>query len=240
VLSALYWIFVIAVAVVMFPIAFVIRIVTAPFDRRRAVLHAFTCVWAGLYTWCNPVWRVEVVGREHANLRLLPDDTTPVYVIVANHLSLVDIFVLHRLFAHFKWVSKIENFKLPFIGWNMTLNGYVALRRGDKESVRAMLAECKRLLAAGSSILMFPEGTRSKTGELKAFKPGAFELAIAAGLQVLPVAVSGTFRALPKHGARIGRAAMRVQVLAPIASAGHDVASLSDAAHAAIARALDA
>src|SRR5690348_11419977 len=118
-LSALYWMFVIAVAVVMFPIALVVRIVTAPFDRRRAVLHAFTCVWAGLYTWCNPLWRVEVVGRERANLRLLPDATTPVYVIVANHLSLVDIFVLHRLFTHFKWVSKIENFRLPFIGWNM-------------------------------------------------------------------------------------------------------------------------
>lgn len=229
--STLYWLFVVVVAAALFPVAAAIRVVTAPFDRRRAVLHAFTCVWAAVYTWCNPAWRVRVRGRQH-----LRGGRT--CVMVANHLSVVDIFVLHRLFVHFKWVSKIENFRLPFIGWNMVLNGYVAVRRGDRDSVVAMLAACRRLLHEGNSIMMFPEGTRSKTGECKAFKPGAFELAITSGVAVVPIALHGTFLALPKHGFRIGPAAMTVEVLPPIDSAGHDVESLAASARAAITAAL--
>ncbi|MBX7081128.1 MAG: 1-acyl-sn-glycerol-3-phosphate acyltransferase [Nannocystaceae bacterium] len=228
--STLYWLFVTVVAAVMFPIAVVVWAVTAPLDRRRRVLHRFTTLWAALYTWANPLWRVEVRGREH-----LHDDR--VYVMVANHLSLVDIFVLYRIWAHFKWVSKIENFRLPFIGWNMRLNGYVPLRRGDRESVVAMLAQCRTLLREGSSIMMFPEGTRSKTGELKPFKPGAFELACEAGVPVLPIAVAGTFEALPKHGFAIGPARLRVTVLPAIESAELSPAALSERAHAAIAAA---
>ena len=102
----------------------VIRVVTGPFDRRLVLLHRFTCFWASLYTWCNPAWQVTVEGCD----KIRPGTT---YVMVANHLSLIDILVLFRLFRHFKWVSKIENFKVPFIGWNMRLNRYIELRRGD-------------------------------------------------------------------------------------------------------------
>ena len=90
------------------------------------------------------------------------------YVMVANHQSLLDILVLFRLFVHFKWVSKIENFRVPCIGWNMSLNRYIKLRRGDRESVEQMMAACERTLAEGNSIMMFPEGTRSPDGRLQA------------------------------------------------------------------------
>lgn len=231
IVSTGYWLFVIAAAFTMFPIALVIRIVTAPFDRRRVVLHAFTNFWAALYTWGNPWWTVEVQGRE----RIAAGRT---YVMVANHASLVDIFVLHRLFVHFKWVSKIENFRLPLIGWNMTLNGYIALRRGDRDSVVRMLAGCKRLLGEGSSIMMFPEGTRSKTAELRPFKPGAFELAIETGLPVLPIAIHGTAKALPKHGLGVGRSRMRVEVLPPIDGTGQTAEALAERTRAEIVAAL--
>lgn len=231
IISTLYWLFVFAVAIVAFPIAVLIRLVSAPFDRRLWLLHRFTTLWAGLYTWCNPWWSVEVAGREKL-------DDAHTYVMISNHLSLVDIFVLYRLFAHFKWVSKIENFRLPFIGWNMHLNRYVPLRRGDRESVLEMLARCREHLAAGSSIMMFPEGTRSKTGVLKAFKPGAFELAVETGLPVLPIALSGTFTALPKHGFAIGRARLRVHVLDAIPADGRAADDLRRLAHDAIAHAL--
>jgi 1-acyl-sn-glycerol-3-phosphate acyltransferase len=92
---------------------------------------------------------------------------------------LLDILVLFRIYKHFKWVSKIENFRLPCIGWNMRLNRYIPLRRGDRESVRQMMDACETTLRAGSSIMMFPEGTRSKNGVLQPFKTGAFELASA-------------------------------------------------------------
>lgn len=207
--SALYWLFVTIVAATMFPIAVLVFALTSAFDPRRVLLHRFTTLWASLYTWCNPLWRTTVIGRARI-------DPHRAYVMVANHLSLVDIFALYRLDTHFKWVSKIENFRLPFIGWNMWLNGYVPLRRGDRDSVVAMLTACERLLRAGNSIMMFPEGTRSKTGELRPFKPGAFELALRTGAPILPILVDGTFTALPKHGFRIGRAQLHVEVLPPI------------------------
>ena len=217
--SVLYWGFVIGIAVVMFPIAVVVWAVTLPFDRRRVVLHMFTSFWAALYTWVSP-WSVTVMGREHI-------DPARTYVMVANHNSIVDIFVLFRLFTHFKWVSKIENFRLPFIGWNMALNGYVPLRRGDRDSVVRMLARCEELLREGNSVMLFPEGTRSQTGVLKPFKPGAFELATRTGVPVLPIAITGTFAALPKHGLRIAPQRVIVRVL-PAVEPSESIAALTE------------
>jgi 1-acyl-sn-glycerol-3-phosphate acyltransferase len=207
--SLLFWVFVGTTALLLFPVAVVRWIATAWSDRNRVVLHQFTCFWASLYTWCNPLWRVRVDGREHIA-------AGTAYVMVANHSSAADIFLLHRLFRHFKWVSKVENFRVPFIGWNMRLNGYIPLRRGDKESVLAMLAACRRSLAAGSSVMLFPEGTRSKTQELRPFKAGAFELANDVGAPLLPIVLIGTREALPKHGLLCGRARMHIRILPPI------------------------
>lgn len=209
VLSGAYWGFVAVSAVAAFPGALAVWVITAPFDRRRVLLHVYTCAWASLYTWFSPVWSVRVRGREN----IAPDR---VYVMVANHLSVVDIFVLFRLFRHFKWVSKIENFKLPFIGWNMSLNRYIPIRRGNKESVVAMLDACKATLEAGSSVMMFPEGTRSKSGRLQRFKPGAFGLAKEAGVALLPIVIRGSHEALPKKGFVVRPAEISVTVLPEI------------------------
>ena len=210
VLSTLFWTFIGVSSAVLFPVACVIWVLTAPFDRRLVLLHRFTCFWASLYTWCNPAWLVTVEGRD----KIRPDTT---YVMVANHLSLLDILVLFRLFRHFKWVSKIENFRVPFIGWNMTLNRYIKLRRGDRESVIEMMEACEKTLGEGSSIMMFPEGSRSPTGEMRAFKPGAFELALTTRTPILPIVIVGTADALPKRGFVLqGRHPIRIRVLDPI------------------------
>jgi 1-acyl-sn-glycerol-3-phosphate acyltransferase len=209
--SALFWIFMTLSSVAMFPVALLCWALTLPFDRRKVILHRLTCFWASLYTWLNPAWPVVVVGRE----KIDPNET---YVMVANHQSLLDIFVLFRLFRHFKWVSKIENFRIPFIGWNMYLNGYIQLKRGDHSSVAVMLRTCRENLAAGNSIMMFPEGTRSPTGKLRGFKPGAFDLAKDAKRPLLPIVVHGTASALPKRGAILqGRHRIMIEVLDPIA-----------------------
>jgi 1-acyl-sn-glycerol-3-phosphate acyltransferase len=205
--STFFWLFIVVTSILLYPVAVLIWAATAPFDRRLALLHRFTCFWASLYTWFNPVWRVSVEGRE----KIAPDRA---YVMVANHQSLLDILVLFRLFVHFKWVSKIENFRVPAVGWNMSLNRYIKLRRGDRESVERMMLACERTLATGSSVMMFPEGTRSPDGRLKAFKPGAFIIAQAARVPLLPIIVEGTARALPKRGFVLqGRHAIRVRVL---------------------------
>ncbi|HBZ71316.1 MAG TPA: 1-acyl-sn-glycerol-3-phosphate acyltransferase [Deltaproteobacteria bacterium] len=206
-MSLCFWIFLGVSSVLLFPVAVVIWAVTAPFDRRRVLLHRFTCFWASLYTWLNPAWPVQVIGRE----KIRPGVA---YVMVANHQSLLDILVLFRLFRHFKWVSKIENFRVPFIGWNMSLNRYIKLRRGDRASIAQMMRACEQELASGSSIMMFPEGTRSVDGRLRPFKPGAFALAQRMGAPLLPIVLEGTGNALPKRGFVLqGRHAIRIRVL---------------------------
>jgi 1-acyl-sn-glycerol-3-phosphate acyltransferase len=231
-LSTIFWIFLVVSSLLCFPVAVVLWAVTAPFDRRRALLHQFTCFWASLYTWLNPAWPVVVSGREH-----IRRDAT--YVMVANHQSLLDILVLFRLFVHFKWVAKVELFKIPCIGWNMSLNRYVRLRRGDPESIAHMMRTCEERMAEGSSIMMFPEGTRSADGRLKPFKHGAFTLAKTVRAPLLPIVVEGTADALPKRGFVLrGRHHIRVRVLPEIAYerfADASVPELTEQVHALFA-----
>ena len=105
-LSSVFWAFLTLSSIALFPVAAVIWAVTLPFDRRLVVLHQFTCFWGSLYTWLNPVWPVTIVGREKL-------DSQRAVVMVANHLSLLDILVLFRLFSHFKWVSRSRTSGFP-------------------------------------------------------------------------------------------------------------------------------
>ncbi len=208
--SLVFWTFLTVSSILLFPVAVLIWAVGQPIDRRKFVLHRFTCFWASLYTWINPVWQVEVKNREKLQRR-------GASVLVANHLSLLDILVLFRLFTHFKWVSKVENFRVPFVGWNMTLNSYIPLKRGDRESVIRMMQLSERALAEGNSIMMFPEGTRSETGNMREFKPGAFELALKTRTPIQPIVIQGTANALPKRGFVLqGRHPISLTILDPL------------------------
>ena len=233
--SILYWAFFALTLPISTALALVIRVVTAPFDRRRVLLHLFTCWWAYFYVLANPIWRCRIVGRDRLPWR------GPA-VIVVNHLSVVDILVLHGLLRPFKWVSKASNFRIPFLGWNMVLNGYVPIERGAADSARRMMARCRELLREGSPVLFFPEGTRSEDGMLQPFKDGAFRLARETGVPVIPVALSGTHETLPKHGFVLrNRMKAVVQVLEPLDPARFATATaLREAARDAIARALEA
>jgi 1-acyl-sn-glycerol-3-phosphate acyltransferase len=188
--------------------------VTLPFDRRRVVLHLYSSAWATFYIHINPLWRLRTSGRE-----LLPWNGAAVFV--ANHTSLVDVLALFALYRPFKWVAKDSLFRVPLVGWNMRLNGYVPLVRGSGPSVRAMLARCGSLLHAGIPVFFFPEGSRSADGRLGPFKLGAFALAVQHRVPVYPIAVWGTRDALPKHGLTLRqRARMRIQVLPPLLPSG--------------------
>jgi 1-acyl-sn-glycerol-3-phosphate acyltransferase len=192
---------------VFFCIACIIRLLTFPFDPRRIVSNLFTSFWASFYIWCMPNWSVKVIDRHKFTMEKN-------YVMVSNHQSQLDILVLFHLFFPFRWVSKSAVFNLSFIGWNMVLNGYVKLHRTDKESIKAMLQVCEDLLKKNISVFLFPEGTRSKDGRLRPFKPGAFLLAQRTRVPILPVVVNHTKDALPKHSLTIeGRHRMEVKVL---------------------------
>ena len=208
--SILFWGFVGITSILLFPVACVIKAVTWPFDRRLKALHFFTSLWAAQYTWFSPNWRVRVQGREKVERRAT-------YVIVSNHQSAVDIFALFRIFVHFKWVSKSENFKIPFVGWNMRLNRYIEIARGRVKGNARMMEDCRKTLSAGSSIMIFPEGTRSEDGALRPFRRGAFELAYSTKTPILPVVIEGSARALPKRGVVLrGRHIIQIRILDPV------------------------
>jgi 1-acyl-sn-glycerol-3-phosphate acyltransferase len=207
IISVVYLAFIAASSIAFFVGALILRALTSLWDRRLALLHLYTSFWASLYVWLMPAWKVVYRGRGKIRKRAA-------YVVVSNHQSQVDILAAFGLFFHFKWVSKAEMFKVPLIGWNMALNRYIKLKRGDRLSVRRMMADCRRALAAGSSVFLFPEGTRSRNGRLKEFKPGAFILAHEMKAPILPIAISGSRRALPKHSMVIqGFHRIRIKVL---------------------------
>jgi 1-acyl-sn-glycerol-3-phosphate acyltransferase len=220
-----FWPYLLVSSIVLFVGALVVFAITAAFDRRRAVLHLYTCAWAYHYVRLLPLWVAEFNGVE----RIRGDRT---YVLVANHQSLGDILVLFGLFKHFKWVSKRAIFRVPFIGWNMWLNDYVALTRGDPASIEQMMQACRAHLRRGSSVMMFPEGTRSLDGEIKPFKHGAFTLACELGIEVVPMVVEGTRDALPKHGLMLEHKwalPVHVRVLPPMrAEDGESVTAFMD------------
>lgn len=211
--TAVFWAYVVLALPVFFAGALAIFLVTSPFDRTGRLLHLYTCLWAVQYVWVFPKFRLRVLGRENIDRR-------GTYVLVSNHQSAGDIPVMFALFRHFKFVSKHQMFRVPFLGWNMFLNRYVRLVRGNHRSVAVMMATCRRWLDRGVSIMMFPEGTRSRDGAMLPFKAGAFILAHEAGVPVVPIVVDGTLDALPKDGILRGRRAhdIRLRIGAPIDS----------------------
>jgi 1-acyl-sn-glycerol-3-phosphate acyltransferase len=207
--SVFFWLVVIILSTVIFANALLVWILTFPFDRRGWVQHRYSCFWGWFVLWINPFWKLDIKGRDKI-------DESMAYVAVSNHQSMLDIPLLHSLFFHFKWVSKKENLYLPLIGWNMILNRYVIIDRTSKRSTLKMMRECRNYLENGSSIMIFPEGSRSFDGKLRNFKDGAFRLALQTNLPILPIVQDGTWKAVKGKMVINGRTTMKVRVLDPI------------------------
>ncbi len=177
-----------------------------------------------------PAWNFGVEGALPSDLDRRP------CVVVANHVSLADPFLLSHLPLDQRFVAKEELFRLPLVGWLLRLAGDIPIRRGDHASAVAMEHACVTTLAHGLSVTIFPEGTRSVDGQLRAFRSGAFRIAATAGVRILPVALHGTAACLVDG--RPKRARARAEILAPIESAGRSVDELRDEAHRVLEEAL--
>ena len=230
-LSAYSWLVLCILVIVWVPLVFVVWMVTAPFDRGR--------YWPGLtfrrisvlHQWLNPLWTFRTSGVEIA------DPRNP-YVVVSNHESFVDMLLISHLPWEMKWLSKKSIFRIPLAGWLMRMAGDVELIRGDRDSIMSAMRGCGDRLGRKVSVMLFPEGTRTRDGALGEFKDGAFRLAIDHQVPILPLAVIGTRRALEAESWKMNVTDAEVRVLAPIPTTGmtwDDVPALRDRVRALIA-----
>jgi 1-acyl-sn-glycerol-3-phosphate acyltransferase len=185
--------------------------VTYPWDKKRWLLgRVLRRTGVGIAA-LSPFWRFETYGT-------IPMRISGKTVVVANHESDADPFLISHLPWEMKWLAKEALFRIPIVGWSMRLAGDIPVRRGDQDSAKRAMATCRQWLERGVPVIIFPEGTRSEVDELLPFKDGAFRLAIEAGADILPIAVSGTRKALPKHSWRFQKARARVAVGQPIST----------------------
>ncbi|BAH37416.1 acyltransferase [Gemmatimonas aurantiaca T-27] len=212
------WVETVVCVLIGTPIVAIVYAFTAPFDKGRyAAGRAFRLV-AVCATRINGLWSFHTRGR-------LADPRRP-YVVVANHESYADVFLISCFPWEMKWLSKDTMFKIPCMGWMMQMAGDVKLVRGNRDSTLDAIAQCRDRLAKRVSVMIFPEGTRSRTSEMLPFKDGAFRLAIESGAPILPIAVAGTRNAMAKGTFRFLRSRALAEMLEPIETKGMTMADI--------------
>lgn len=203
---------------------------TFPFDPTRKLTGKAIRITGRLMCAAVPGWRFRVV---HPVPRELPERC----VCISNHQSNIDPFLIAHLPFEMKFLAKSILFRIPFVGWGITLAGDIPLVRGSTRSIKRAMRRAGFYIERGMPVLIFPEGTRSKTGDLLPFKDGAFRLALDHRAQLLPLAVSGTVHALEKGDWRPGPAHGLVLVGEPIDTQGltvEDLPALKERARLAI------
>lgn len=195
----------------------------------------FPRYWGRILCRCAGV-RVKVEGFAHI-------DPQRTYIFAGNHCSQYDIFSFQGYFPHdFRWIAKKELFRIPVFGQAMQRIGYIPIDRSHGRQAMKSLDEAARRIAAGNSVLIFPEGTRSADGRLHEFKTGAVLLAIKAGVPIVPLGFNGSYQVLPKGRLlpRGGEIVLRIGT--PISTVHYKAADkqiLAAELHGAVAQLLD-
>ena len=198
------------------------------------ILHASAAIIAGLfhvehrvggvYDWSSTDWSRDILSAAGtpvvaSGLEHIPRDQPVMYA--SNHSSMFDVWALFAtLPGSVRFVAKRELFRIPILGRAMLAVGHVPIDRAARKSAFEAYDEAARMIRGGTSVLVFPEGTRSPTGELLPFKNAPFGLAIAAQVPIVPVYVHHTFEILPKGGWRLRPQPIRLVVGPPIPTAG--------------------
>jgi 1-acyl-sn-glycerol-3-phosphate acyltransferase len=197
-------------------------------------LHAYARFWARVGLRLAGV-RLEVEGAGNP-----PAGQAVIYM--PNHQSNFDILALFAgLPGQFRWLAKEELFRIPLFGLAMRRTGYIAVDRADRRKALLSMQEAAQRIAAGTSVVVFPEGTRSPDGHLLPFKKGGFMLALQAQAPVVPVAIAGSHAVMPKGSRWIRGGTIRVAIFPPVPTAGLDAAArdaLMERVRVPIARAL--
>lgn len=210
ILSLITWLEIVLCFILFFPVQFVLFILTAPFDKRRVIMHYNSSVWCWLALALSPVWNVDFQGKENL-------DRKKSHIVVMNHQSLIDILITFRLFYPFKMIGKKALAYVPIVGWNLFLSGHLLVDRNKIKSQFKAIRKMEELIKKGDSMFVYPEGTRTKDGNLGEFKKGAFKTAVSTKTPVLPVVIDGPFQILPKKGFIIDRRRkITIKILPPV------------------------
>jgi 1-acyl-sn-glycerol-3-phosphate acyltransferase len=201
------------IVIIWTPMVAIVRLVTMPFDKGAYSAGSLFRKLTVVHEKLTPLWKFSTSGT-------LPDDMRRPYVVVSNHESFVDILLISHLPTEMKWLSKVEILRIPLVGWMMKLARDIPLERGDAKSIVKAMKAARERLDSNVSVMIFPEGTRSRSGEMGEFKTGAFRHAIDAQVPILPLAVYGAREALRSHDWRLGYARAEVRVLEPVSTDG--------------------
>lgn len=187
-------------------------VITATLFGPKIAGRIYPPLWARLLIAVTPS-KVDVKGLQ----RIQPDQS---YVIVANHLSLYDILVVYAtLGVDLRWVMKQELRKVPIIGIASEKLGHVYIDRSNSDAAVKALEDARAKVANGTCIIFFPEGTRSRNGEMGKFKKGAFKMALDLGLPILPITINGTRSILPSDSVELYPGRAELIVHPPVATA---------------------
>ena len=181
-----------------FPLIVVVTLFTALLTiicfpwRNGRLPRTVQVFWSRSVLWLLLV-PIKVTGRENV-------DSNQSYVFVANHQSFLDVFAVYGwLPNNFKWLMKKELRKIPFVGTACAVAGHIFVDRSNPRAAMESLTYIKAQLHDGISTVIFPEGTRTRTGEMGRFKQGAFKIAMDMDLPVVPISLSGFFDAMPRN-----------------------------------------
>ncbi len=210
IVSLIYYPTVLAWSLFYFVLMWVVWLLTVLFDRERLVLHKMSYLWAESIVWLNPLWKLKVTGRENVC-------RGGRYVVTVNHQSMVDIplmYVLPRI--NFKWVAKREVYRWPLFGAVLWLHGDITVAEGSVRAARGFIAKGVQRLRRGTSVIIFPEGTRSRNGAIHNYKEGAFMLAKEAGVEILPCVMNGVKEFV--KGWRVNPTTFEIAIMPPVAA----------------------
>lgn len=191
--------------------------------------------------WGRCICRLAGVKVQFEGLdQIAPDQT---YIFVGNHCSQFDIFSFQGYYPYdFRWVAKKELFNIPVFGQAMKKVGYISIDRSRGRQALKSLDQAAEQIAAGASVLIFPEGTRSPSGRLQEFKTGAIMLAIKAGVPVVPIGFNGSFPVLPKGKLFANKGTITIRFGTPQPTSHYkarDKQALASSLHQDVARLLD-
>ncbi len=183
-------------------------------DKTGNMAHKVARIWAGSILDVSGI-RAKVRGM--ANI-----DPKKTYIFMANHQSNFDIPVLLvYLSVQFRWLAKEELFKIPLFGYAMKRVGYISIDRSDVRSAIKSLKQAAQIIRKGTSVVIFPEGTRSDDGQISGFKKGGFIMALDAQVPIIPIVIHGTRTIMPKKQLRIRPQNVAMEIKSPIETSSY-------------------